>query len=210
MKVDLNAQVIARDGEELGSIQRAVFDPGRETITDFVISTGGLFGRDVLLPASEIERASADGERIRLAIGRDEVERLPTYISDNYAWPTAGWVYPGAYGFGAYGGVVWPIEYADPRLYGAGSDPSRPDETAISRGAVVLDRAGDELGVVDEVRFDPAGGQVGGFVLRVGGTLRTLLGGGEAVEISSAMVDRVENEVIHLRIAKEDLQPLIA
>jgi hypothetical protein len=46
-----------------------------------------------------------------------------------------------------------------------------------------------------------------GFILRVGGALRTLFGGGETVEVSVGDVERVSEGLIHLRVSKDDLVP---
>src|SRR5919201_2599070 len=188
MRVDLDAKVLTRDGDEAGSVARAVVNPETNEVTEFVVSTGALFGRDVLVPRREIGRASPDGDAIRLALTREEIERLPAYIPADYVVPPAGWTYAGAYAFGPYGGYVWPAAYAGyqypVRPGGTGTAPGRPEEPTIGKGAVVFDRDGEDLGVVDDVLFDPESGRLRGFVLRVGGVLRTLLGGGDTVEVT--------------------------
>src|SRR5439155_5251509 len=125
----------ARDGDELGRVQRAVVDPRSNEITHFVVRTGGLLGREVLVPADEVERARPDGDAVRLALGRAEVERLPGYVPAEYVTPPVGWVIPGAYAFGAYGGFVWPIAYAPP-AEPTGSTLDRSEWPTIARGAV--------------------------------------------------------------------------
>jgi hypothetical protein len=49
MRVDLDAKVKTRDGHDAGAVQRAVIDPRADNVSDFVISTGGLLGYDVLV-----------------------------------------------------------------------------------------------------------------------------------------------------------------
>src|SRR5687768_8550262 len=107
MRVDLNAKVQSRDGEDLGSVERAIFDPESQRVTAFVVGTGGLFGRDVLVDAADIDRASRDGNVIRLELSRGEVEHLPTYVADDYVAPPLGWEPPASLGFG-FGGFAWP------------------------------------------------------------------------------------------------------
>jgi hypothetical protein len=60
---------------------------------------------------------------------------------------------------------------------------------------------------VDDVRLDPAAGQLMGFVLRAGGELRTLFGGGEVTEVSCSQIDRVDEGAVYLRLTKEELAP---
>ena len=111
MRVDLHAKVRTSDGQDAGNVRRAVVDPRMNQVIDFVVSTGGLLGRDVLVPRGELEAATADGDALRLRLSKAELERMPDYIPANYTPPPPGWILPGAYAFGAYGGYVWPVEY---------------------------------------------------------------------------------------------------
>ncbi len=255
MRVDLDAEVRTSDGKDAGSVQRVVVDPRSNEVTDFVISTGGLLGHDVLVPREEIERADRDGDALRLRLTKAELERLPIYAPTAYAGPAAGWVPPAGYGF-PHGSFLWPMGvgadmtpamtapgafagatsggYADRGMAGgadgggaAGSGAGQVLDTGsgsmggagggntagggtglpeISKGAAVLDRNGDDVGVVDDVRLDAVSGQLQGFVLRVGGTLRTLFGGGETVDVEASDVERVESEAVRLRISKDSLE----
>jgi sporulation protein YlmC with PRC-barrel domain len=205
MRVDLDAKVRAHDGEALGSVKRAVVDPRRNAITHFVLNTGGLLGRDVMVPSDEIERARPDGDAIRLALRRDEVERLPTYAPAEYAAPPADWTFPGAYAFGAYGGFVWPVAAAPATAGRIATGPSRP---TIGKEAVVYASGGQDVGVVDDVRFDAATGELRGFVLRIGGVLRTLLGGGETVQVGRDAIAAVEDGAVRLRLTSEEVERL--
>jgi sporulation protein YlmC with PRC-barrel domain len=198
MRVDLDAKIRTSDGHDAGSVQRAVVDPPTNEIRELVVSTGGLLGRDVLVPRHELEAATPDGDTLRLRLSKAELERMPDYVPANYVPPPTGWTFPAAYAFGAYGGFIWPVEFQHWQL------PSVPaDDDSIGKAAVVLDRDGEDLGVVDDVRFDPASGRLQGFVLRVGGVLTTLLGGGETVEVGGDLVERVEGGVVRLRVDKE-------
>jgi sporulation protein YlmC with PRC-barrel domain len=234
MRVDLDAKVRTGDGEDAGTVQRVVVDPHSNEVTDFVVSTGGLLGHDVLVPREEIERAAQDGDTIRLRLSKAELERLPIYAPAAYAAPAAGWVPPAGYGF-PYGSFLWPMGIgADmapamtaPGAYagagsaadagivagntagGTGGAGAAGDGTGlpeISKGAVVLDQHGEDVGAVDDVRLDAATGQLRGFVLRVGGTLRTMFGGGDTLEVGASEVDRVEAELVRLRVSKEWLE----
>ena len=76
---------------------------------------------------------------------------------------------------------------------------------AIDKGTVVRDRAGEEVGVVDDLRFDPANGQLQGFVMRAGGTIQRFFGGGETREIDRSDVERVGDGNVYLRLGKEEI-----
>lgn len=221
MRVDLDAKVVARDGEELGSVDRAIFDPRANEVTHFAIGTGGLFGFDVLVPVSAIEAARRDGDAIRLDLTKDEVERLPPYVPVNYSTPPPGWTYTGAYGFGAYGGYVWPMagfpvtghippeSYPPERRERQEAAAREPVEPSIGKGAIVYDRDGEDVGVVDDVRIDATSGELLGVVVRVGGFIRTLIGGGDSVSIGGAAIGSVGHGAVYLRVSKEEIEPVV-
>jgi sporulation protein YlmC with PRC-barrel domain len=207
MRVHLDATVLTRDGEDVGSVRRAVVNPETKRVTDLVIGTGGLLGREVLLPCEEIDRASRDGEAVRLRLTRAEIELLPSYVPDDFVVPPAGWAYTGAYGFGPYAGYVWPAAYAGyvpPAAWRRGL-PDHTAEPSIAKGAAVLDRDRHDVGVVDEVLFERGTGRLQGFVLRVGGVWRTLFGGGTHVVVRGPAIERVSEGAVYLRLTGEQL-----
>src|SRR3712207_1810344 len=110
MRVDLDAKVRTSDGEAAGSVQRAIIDPRANEVTDFVISTGGLFGHDVLVPRERLESATRDGDTISLDLTKDELRALPEYAPADYTVPATGWVPPAAYAY-PVGGFLWPIGF---------------------------------------------------------------------------------------------------
>lgn len=222
MRVDLDARIQTRDGETMGSVQRAIVDPARNEISELVISTGAILGRDVLLPVDEIDRASADGDTIRLELTKEEVENLPTYMADQYVAPPAGWTpaaTPVAYG----GGFLWPATYPAgvpaARYPAAGAYPHAgtpeaglvpgrdyPDNPSIGKGDAVVDRDGENLGVVDDVLLDPETGRLHGFVLRFGNALLTFVGGGNEAEVGIDEIETVGEGEVRLKMRKDDLR----
>jgi sporulation protein YlmC with PRC-barrel domain len=239
MRIDLDAKVRTRDGEEAGSVQRAVVDPRTNEVMELVVSTGGWLGRDVLVPRTEIESAEADGGAIRLRLTKHELEALPAYVPANYVMPPVGAAMPLGYGF-PESGFLWPVGFTAATGVGyvpatdapvpgtaaagtaaaAAADQAQVSssaglptggqnvgEASLSKGAVVIDSQGNDVGVVDDVLFDQNGGQLRGFVLRVGSVLRTLFGGGDTVEIDAAQVERVAEGIVHLRLTKDELVP---
>jgi sporulation protein YlmC with PRC-barrel domain len=212
MRIELDAKVRASDGEDIGNIDRAVVDPQTNEVTDIVVRTGTIFGRDILVPRQEIERGSRrdDDEAITLMLTKDELEKLPDYVPEQYGPPVSTWVAPAGYGFPS-SGYVWPIA-VDPMMGGMPMMMSdveaddNPDSVTLTKGALVLDRHGDDIGVVDDVRFDGTSGNLEGFVLRVGGALRTLFGGGDTVEVSRYQIESVGESLVQLRLAKDEVE----
>ncbi len=217
MRVDLDARVVARDGEEIGSVDRAIVDPHSEQVTAIVVRTGAVFGRDIVVAREELEQAAEDGDSIRLRLTKEEVEQLPDFAPEQFGAVPPTWVAPVGYGFPS-SGYVWPVA-VDPTDPMATSIPvpeamaademgreEAPDLVTLNKGAVVMDRHGDDVGVVDDVRFDARTGELQGFVLRVGGALRTMFGGGDTLELSRREIDRVGESIVYLRLAKDEIE----
>src|SRR5688572_7970102 len=214
MRVDRDAKVRAHDGEEIGSVDRAIVDPRTNEVTHIVVRTGAIFGRDIMVPREDLERANQDGDTVQLDLTKEELERFPDFAAEQYGAPPPTWVAPAGYGFPATG-YAWPIAM-DPMMgpvpmmipdeFAADEDVEEPDQVSLSKGALVLDRNSDDIGVVDDVRFDAETGQLQGFVLRVGGALRTLFGGGDTIEVSRYQIDSVGESMVKLRLAKEEVE----
>ena len=236
MRLDLDAKVRTRDGEDAGRVQWAIVDPQSNEVTHVVVSTGTLFGRDVLVPRAELDRASEEGDVLRLQLSKEELAAHPTYAPAGYAPPPPTWFPPGGYGLpaGAYlwpsgvplAGAGYPAPNAPAPAAGATGQaeaaaglgapeavpsrtpvPGEPEEIAVGKGAAVVDKSGEDIGVVDEVLFDAERGSLRGFVLRIGGVIRTLFGGGETVEVPATRIERVGESTVYLNVTKEDLAP---
>ncbi len=206
MQVDLDAKVRTRDGETAGQVKRAIIDPQAKEISDFVISTGGLFGHDVLVPRGRLEASTREGDVIRLDLTLDELKVLPEYDPSDYTVPATGWLPPSGVAY-PIGGLLLPVgdtwhEPSDTLRIPEGDEPQGQLWPEIKKGTVVRNLAGDEVGVVDDLRFDPATGQLQQLVVRIGGTLRTFFGGGETVGVDISQVDRVDDATIYLRVDK--------
>ena len=207
MRVDLDAKVQTRDGEAAGSVQWAVIDPQANEVSDFVISTGGLFGHDVLVPRERLEASSREGDVIRLDLTKDELKRLPVYAPADYTVPATGWTPPAGYGY-PVDAFVWPVGRAfEEQAVAARTAREGKGEIwpAIEKGTIVQDRTGEHIGVVDEVRFDASDGHLQAFVVRAGGSIQTFFGGGETIEVARSQVDRVDEGIVYLRAHKRDI-----
>ena len=216
MRLDLDATVRSADGEDVGNIDRAVVDPHTQEVTHVVVRTGALFGRDIMVPRETIDQAAEDGDAIRLRVSKDDLELFPEFVLEEYVPPPPTWVAPAGYGFPA-SGYVWPVAF-DPTMGPMampvpaedeavdGDDVEEPELVTLTKGSLVLDRDGDDVGVVDDVRFDADSGALQGFVLRVGGALRTLFGGGDTIEIPRRQIQSVAESVVQLRLATEEIE----
>jgi len=211
MRVELDAKVRTRDGQAAGSVQRAIIDPQANEVTEFVVSTGGLFGHDVLVPRERLESATREGDSIRLNLSKDELKSLPEFAPARYTVPEAGWIPPSGHGY-PLGSMLWPVGYADESVAARARVEAEADVDAdanvwptIDKGTIVRDRDGEQIGVVDDVRFDATSGRLEGLDVRAGGAIKTLFGGGDTLAIARSQIERVDEGVVHLRAHKDEL-----
>ena len=206
MRVDLHAKVLTRDGESAGHVQHAVIDPNTNEVSDFVVSTGGLLGKDVLVPRAELDQASAEGDVLRLRLDKHELERFPAYQPADYGGPPVGWVPPPSTTF-PYTGLLWPATRLPADVSPTVREPwQTPRDVLIDKGSVVVDRTGADVGVVEDIVLEAGGNRLEALDVRLGGALRTLLPGGEVVRLGIDLVESVEPEQVRLRIDKDALQ----
>lgn len=109
MRFDLGATVRTKDGHDAGKVRRVIVDPATERITGFVVSTGGLLGREVIVGEDAFEAADAGGATVTLSLTKDELDTQPTFEESDYVVPQVGWTAPTGYEFppNAY---LWPID----------------------------------------------------------------------------------------------------
>jgi len=108
MPIDHGAKVRTRDGHQAGHVKHAIWDPSGKRITEYVITTGGLLGHDVIVSPELLESAARDGNAIVLSITNRELDELAHYESGDYTTPPAGWLAPTIYSFPT-GGYLWPV-----------------------------------------------------------------------------------------------------
>src|SRR2546427_774592 len=84
MRIDLNARIRTKDGHEAGKIHRVLIDPETERITGFVVSTGRLLGRDVIVGEDMFADASPGGETITLTLNKKELDIQPSFEEDDF------------------------------------------------------------------------------------------------------------------------------
>lgn len=188
MRIDLNAEIHTKDGHRAGNVKSAIFDPRSNGITEFVVSTGGLLGHDVLVSREVLERASRDGDRLVVDLSKGELDRLEAYVAEDYVAPPAGWMAPEVYGF-PNGGYLWPITGAQPSTPPTGETERGSRMPAIRKGMTLRDPSGAVIGTVEDVRVDEASGALQGLAIRQAGTLERIMGGGEVIIVPAERVD---------------------
>lgn len=216
MQIALDAKVRTSDGHDAGKVHRAVVQPNTNEVTEFIVSTGGWLGHDVVVPRGELEGAAQEGGALRLRMTKEQFARLPEYHAVDYVSPPPGWnpPNPNTYLFpsgsfavpGRFGVNNEPSGFgANPATVGTPVEPGH-EEPTLTRGSVVLDRDGDDIGVVDDLRVKQDGGMLESVIVRLGNAVVTFFGAGEKVEIPTTLVERVAEQAVSLRVSKEELK----
>lgn len=201
MRIDLKAKVRTSDGHDAGTVRKVVIDPKTEKITGLVISTGKLFGREVIVSEEALADAEPSGDTITLSLTKEELAAQPTFEEADYVLPPAGWTASLGYTYppSVY---LWPTEVDEIESRDEGR--SRP---AIKKGAAVRDRDGDMVGVVEDVRLDEGTGQVLSFIVKAGAGVERLFGGGRIAEIPRENIRQILDDEVRLAVDREEIVP---
>lgn len=155
--------VRARDGRQIGTIDRLILDPARNEVKAAVLRRGLLPRRDVEVPLALLRRSRVGDLSVDLSPG--EVDRLPPFHEAAYTNLPSGYIPPSGYpGENFY----WP-KSAQERAPAPRGTVSRHDleRAAIGRGSLVMGRDGKSVGRVQEVRFDSESGHLDALIIRV-------------------------------------------
>jgi sporulation protein YlmC with PRC-barrel domain len=184
MRIDLGAKVRTKDGHSAGHIKQAIWDPRRNEIIEYVVSTGGLLSHDAIVTSEMLESATHDGSEIVLDITKHDLEELARFEPTAYAAPPADWLAPSSYSFPS-GGYLFPITELPP----ADERPSTEElgrGMKIRSGMKVRDADGEVKGDVAELRVDDQTGELRGIIVKRGG---------DVLEVDSESIDHVDDEV---------------
>ncbi len=186
MRIDLGAKVRTKDGHHAGHVKQAIWDPRRNEIIEYIVSTGGLLSRDAIVTSEMLESATRDGNEIVLDITKKELDELARYESADYTAPPSDWLAPEVYGYPS-GGYLWPVTQGEVSPV---QEPPPSDELGrgmkIRKGMKVRDASGDVIGEVDVVRVDDQTGELRGLVVHHGDA---------SFEVDAGSIDRVDEDV---------------
>jgi uncharacterized protein YrrD len=199
MRIDLDAKVKTADGHDAGHVRRVILDPVTQKITGFVVSTGGLFGHDVIVGEDDFVSASPDAHELALRLSKSELGAQAPFAEGSFVPPPSGFAATMGYGFPSNA-------YLIPAAADAPEAIAEPQRPTLKKGDTVKDRDGDLVGVVEDVRFDDHSKEITGFVVRVGAGIERLLGGGQLADIRGDEILRVFEGEVRLAIDREELR----
>lgn len=210
MRVQLGDHVRTRDGQDVGAIDRLIFDPESGEVRSVVVCKGFILPDDATNPL-ETMHPGPEGS-VRLTYTAGEVERLPRFVEAEYTAPPVGWVPPFGY---PPTGLLWPVQ---PPLPGPASTAPemeglprevvellerRARATAvIAEGSEVVSRDGEKVGAIHRVTVDTESGEVTGLVVRRGFLLS------EDLELPPSVVASVGDGAVYLLLDRAEIDRL--
>jgi osmotically-inducible protein OsmY/sporulation protein YlmC with PRC-barrel domain len=209
----IGTPVLTRDGEA-GRLKFLVIDSEEEEITGLVVERGQLLRKDIVVPASWVERA--DEQAVVLDASVPELETLPEYREVEYrapdpsARPIAG--HPPAetrIWLGPYPGLQVPVHSGSylterPWVLYSGRLGIGDDEVLVRRGQPIYDNSGRRVATLDHVLADDETHRIQRLVIHRGHWLQR----GEDLIVPADAVSYITDQDIHLTLSREDLDQL--
>jgi sporulation protein YlmC with PRC-barrel domain len=203
MDIPINVDVQCADGL-CGRLTYVVIHPLTQRVTHLVVREAETPHTERVVPVALV--AETTPNLVRMGCTRDELAKMGPFIETEYIWtkvpgmeqiPSRGYL-PGEY-------VLWP--YVVPETMECVPVEHKrvpPGELAVRRGARVEATDG-RVGQVDEFLVDPTNGHITHLVLREGH-----LWGQKDVTIPVSQIERIEENVVYLKLDKHSIEALPA
>lgn len=195
-RIDIGADVIGSTGDKVGTVGYVVVQPPEMHVTDIVVSTGAILGRDVVVPVDKIEEV-ADG-KVHLTIDQEELGQCPDYVEVQYQAPPANWA-PATGFMYPDGAMLSPVGTAYPEV--SSVTVNAPAGTVgLHHGMDVESSDGHKVGTVDALDADAKTGDVTAFIVKHG------LLFSQDTRIPVSHVSSVEEDRVQLDLTKEQVE----
>lgn len=162
--IDIGADVYGVDGKRLGKVSYVVVRPPDMRVTDIVVSTGTVSGRDVVVPADRILDVE-DGD-VFLSIDKEELKSYADYIEVEYQKPPPWWVPPPDFYYPP-AAVLLPPTASIPELVNVRVN-APPGTRGIREGMEVETIEGHKVGKIDKLDVDLESDKVTEVVVKEG------------------------------------------
>lgn len=197
--------VHASDGE-IGTIKDVVFDPRRWIVRHLEVSTGWLFGRDVLIPVGKVKSIDSPAGAVTFDLTRDEIENSPAAEPEIRADPAYESRLMGYYGLSTHWAA--PPEAGVPPqampLESRASEVSQATELMFAGeiDGYELDAQGETAGTVRDVLIDLDTWKVTSLMADLGGLFTR-----DTANVGIAPITGVDraNRIVHVSVPKEEV-----
>lgn len=188
--------VYTSDNQHVGHIGYVVVDPTSFRVTDMVVNTGNLIGRDIVVKVDQIAAESEDG--IYLKLDRNGLDACPDYVDIEYKVPPTDWIPSPGLTYPA-GSMLWPMGYEYPEA--STVTVNTPKGTVgLHPGMDVVSSDGHTVGSIDAMITDPQSEEVTGFVVKHGHIFT------HDTTIPIKQVASVENDQVKLSVTRDQAE----
>ncbi|MGD2041364.1 MAG: PRC-barrel domain-containing protein [Anaerolineae bacterium] len=191
MDLPLNAKVYCLDGL-CGQSKELVMDRNTEEVTHLVLKRNHFSQDEILVPVELVVETTP--HLIRLRCTKDKLAELEPFLKTEVVKKTIPQYVSDPY--------LMPIEVPEIEWVTVKREAIPPGEVAVRRGARVEATDG-HVGHLDEFLVDPATERVTHLVLREGH-----LWGQRDVTIPVSEIDRLEENTVHLKLDKRQIEAL--
>lgn len=200
MDIPLNAKVKCQD-KVCGRVMCVIIHPISKLVTHIVVQEKGLIGIERLIPVEEILESRND--QITLRCSLEDFSKFESFTESHYIGNDEPFLdYEGEYYH--YFPFSTP-DFGDTFEYERWFEEVEcipQGELGIHRGAEVYARDG-KVGQVDEFLISPKDDRISHLVLREGH-----LWGQKLVTIPVSEIDRIETDLVYLKLRKQDIEKL--
>ena len=140
MNLDIGSNVLTCDGKSVGRVDRIIYESDTKVMREFVVHKGPFFATDRIVHREQVEEIG-DDHVVHLRLTADEADELPPFVKEQH--------FPVFTSSSLY--VEQPTIVTTP-----GSSPR--DAVVLSHRSKVYDSAGEQIGHLDEVVYEPDGG----------------------------------------------------
>jgi hypothetical protein len=158
-RIEIGAEVVGRDGNKLGSVAYVVVHPPELHLTDIVVATGHILGRDVVVPIDAVDRI-AEG-KVYLSVDQREFSAFDDYIDIKYKQPPEDWIPVSGFAYPTPG-TLWPTDLYYPQVSEVRVN-APADTVGLSEGMEVESSDGHRVGSIVALDTDPSSGDVTGI-----------------------------------------------
>jgi uncharacterized protein YrrD len=195
--------VHASDGD-IGTIKDVVFDPQDWMVRHLEVSTGWLFGRDVLIPIDKVKSIDSPDGAVTFDLTREQIENSPPAEPERSVDPSYESRLMGYYGLSTYWSA--PPGLGEPPQ----AEPGEPRSQDVAKarqlvfageiGGYELDAQGEKVGTVRDVLIDLDTWKVTSLMADLGGMFVR-----DSTTIAIAPVTGIdrENRIVHVSEPKE-------
>jgi uncharacterized membrane protein len=197
--IAIGSKVICTNGSG-GTLTSLIVDPATQNLTHIaVVEESLIHGEDHLVPISLVTRTTRD--EVYLSCTTEEISQMEPFTRTHYLEQTYG---EDGYAFSMPYMTTFDGMAVTPDVgYLTVQDHLVPEgKVAVQHGMLVEAQDG-YLGQVGELLIDPKTGQVTHFLL-----MRGRGGGKKEIAVPLTMIDRMEEEVIHLNVDQEKFNAL--